>query len=406
MFSRSLTVFLIAVSCASGVDAQGAVTIEAGLAADAMRRNAGLAMGGYEAANLAIDHVLDKVLTGDNPETSGQRLLRFGRLWFVNLPVAALIHGATHDYGHFSHLGELGVHNHTREVTMWPWPVPVAYSVEFFDSDRHFRATEETAVIAGGEEGAATLRRALMNKIYGGDSAYYGDDVLLGYAVMDFTAYALTDLGVSVNADGSLPGNIGDFEEYVIRLMEQRPRREWQSAIRDLSARLRRDAWLNLLDLGFYSAFKDVATYVMTGEKQSAPATLPLGSLKVVPGLHAALTPDGPEEGLDVRLLSPRYLTHVELRHVTTATEESLWGTGVTLRSRDGRHYRPEARIDVAQESDASPGYAVQVGVRGPVPGTRQRLVVAPLVGYKNTGYLPDLPVRSGGLFSIAVTFR
>lgn len=51
-------------------------------------------------------------------------------------------------------------------------------------------------------------------------------------------------------------------------------------------------------------------------------------------------------------------------------------------------------------------GEDMQVGVRGLLPGTHQRLTVAPLAGYKNEGYLPDLPMKGGALFSITATFR
>lgn len=384
--------------------------IEFEFATPGIRRNNGLITPIGQLGNLGADFVLDKAFGEADGKSGGKAARRLAQLWFVNLPIAALTNLYNHDNGHFARYDEIGPSRKSYVRRWWPWPVPIAGSIEQTQpTDDTVPSLEQAlAVVAGGIRGSAASRQTTMDRIYSRERGSYFDSVLLGYTVFDFTGYALLDLGITRQSASNVFGQDGDFEQYVWLLsvlpggpapaVDPRPWRE------DRRATIRKYAWLNLVDYGFYSAVHGVADYVISGERDVKSHSLSIGGVRMVPGLHAALGVFGPELGGDIRVIGRSYLTHVALNRIDTNSGASLWGGGVRLRALAPMRLAPEARIDIARQPEERTAISVQGGVRGLVPGTSQRLEFGVLAGRKNTGYVAEFPKRSGWLFSASAT--
>ena len=390
----------------------GPTEIELELSNSAIRRYAGLFAATGETLNWGADLGLD-ALVGANAERRPRDLLaRLGRLWFVNLPIASLTHAASHDYGHFARGDEAGFHTRALRVTHWPWPIPLTGSVEGEgegeDDGPRPDPSVKLPILGGGEQGAYTLKQTLTDKIYTADTANYFDWLVLGYAALDFPLYAWSDLSPSslTSFDAFFRTQQGDFRQYVLALDEIESGEIKIRTVREYANGIRRDAWLNLADYALWAGFARVGAYVVTGSRRTTNPAIRIGAVRVVPGAHATLSSLGPEKGIDVRLLTSAYLSHLDARAITLPSGRHLWGSGVTMRSRDTRRFLPEARADVWQRPTEGPGFRFEAGARHEIPAFGGRLDASFHVGYKSDGYLADAPERAGILLSLSGTLR
>lgn len=378
---------------------------------DIVRRTALFTTAG-QVLNRAADAGLDAVLGTSHRTRTADVLLRLGRLWFVNLPVAALAQGAAHDSGHFARYAEYSDDSWTRRMKQWPWPVPIAVSVEYLPPPPSFDefVVESLPVLGGGEQASTLTKQRLNDQIYRSDTAGYFDWILVAYSSLDYPIYAWTDLS------DNLGGAAGDFRQYanVMTVMaptqiDRRTARLSESARGELAsnqARLRHDAWLNLADFSLWQAVERVGRYVATGERQTANATLSIAGVRFVPGAYATLSSEGPERGVDVRVVAASLLARVNVRRVSTLSSESRWGTGFALRSRDARRFLPEAAVDLWQRGGAHPGYRIELGTMHALTFAGRRWETSARAGYKSEGYLLDAPRRATALASLTLTAR
>jgi hypothetical protein len=384
--------------------------IELEISNSAIRRYAGLFAAAGETLNWGADLGLD-ALVGENSERRPRDLLaRLGRLWFVNLPIASLTHAASHDYGHFARGDEAGFHTRAIRVTHWPWPIPLSGSVEGdgeVDGPRPDPSVQ-LPILGGGEQGAYTLKQTLTDRIYSTNTADYFDWLVLGYAALDYPMYAWSDLSPSSLAsfEAFFRTPPGDFRQYVLALDEIESGEIKIRTVREYSTGIRRDAWLNLADYALWAGFARVGEYVVTGSRRTTNPAVRIGAVRVVPGAHATLSSLGPEKGIDVRLLTSAYLSHLDVRAITLPSGRHFWGGGVTMRSRETSRFLPEARADIWQRPTEGPGSRFEVGARHEIPAFGGRLDGSFHVGYKSAGYLSDAPERAGILLSFSGAVR
>jgi hypothetical protein len=367
---------------------------------DMIRRSALYVTAG-EAVNRAADLGLDALIGPTDQRRTRDVFARLGRLWFVNMPVAAIAHGSAHNAGHFARAAEFGLHGGRTVVDHWPWPIPIFSSVEYVAQPPSFgdEISQGLAVIGGGEQGATLTKQRLNDQIYSRDSTGYFDWVLLGYTSLDYPTYAWSNLRDS-NRDEP-----GDFRSYaqVLTLLEPNPSFEKEARHAD---RLRHDAWLNLADYSLWQAVARVAQYVATGERQTQNATLSIGGIRFVPGTYASLSSLGPERGVDVRVLSSALLTRVNVRQISTPVDGALWGAGAAIRSRDPRRLLPEGNFDVWQRTGERPGVRVEAGTTTRKTIRGQPFDASIRIGYKTEGYLVDAPMRATILAGFSLSCR
>jgi hypothetical protein len=393
------------------------VDIEVEYARSELPRRVALFMSLGEAANRGADLGLDKVF-GDEREGRSRVALRIARLWFVNLPIAALTTASSHNAGHFARMNEVERGEHVLHVTHWPWPVPLVGTIEWGTS-RIETPMQEMSVVGGGEQGSRVLKERVVDKIYTSNRADYFDWVLAGYASLDFPMYAWTDLRPSYfsSPDRFWNSNPADFRNYVhaeqdaVRiaggdgLFALNPAVQL-GGLKRFAREIRRSAWLNLADFTLWSAFQRTIQYAISGERATANPSLSVGPLRLVPGAYATLGTVGLERGLDVRVLGSRYLTHLNIRHTAPPAGGGRWGLGIGMRSRTKTAIRPETQVDVWQRPGNQPGFRVEAGLRGPLRTGSQPFETALRFGYKCEGYLSDAPYRATLLASISTTIR
>jgi hypothetical protein len=380
--------------------------IELELSNSAIHRYTGLFAAAGETLNWGADLGLD-ALVGANSERRPRDLLaRLGRLWFVNLPIASLTHVASHDYGHFARADEAGFHTRALRVTHWPWPIPLTGSVE--SAGPRPAPSVQLSELGGGEQAVYTLKQTLTDKIYSANTANYFDWLVLGYAALDYPMYAWSDLSPSslTSFDAFFRTQPGDFRQYVLALAEIESGEIKIRTVREYANGIRRDAWLNLADYALWAGFARVGAYVVTGSRQTTNPAIRIGALRIVPGAHATLSSLGPEKGVDVRLLTSAYLSHLDVRAIALPSGRHLWGSGVTMRSRETSRFLPEARADIWQRPTEGPGFRFEAGARHELPAFGGRLDASFHVGYKSAGYLADAPERAGILLSLSGTLR
>jgi hypothetical protein len=371
---------------------------------DMIRRSA-VDVAAGQAVNRAADLGLDALIGRTDQRRARDVFARLGRIWFVNMPVAALAQGAAHDSGHFARLAETGVHEGRRHVDQWPWPVPIVVSVEFVPPPEspEESITHGLAILGGGEQASTLTKQRVTDQIFTRDSAGYFDWMLLAYASLDYPIYAWSDL--SGNLESTYRRGPGDFRQYaeLMTFLGAHPSAETEAWHAD---RLRHDAWLNLADYSLWQALARVAQYVATGERRTQNAALSIGGIRFVPAAYATLGSLGPERGIDVRVSSSALLTRVNVRQMSTPADDALWGAGAAIRSRDPRRLLPEGNIDVWQRTGRGPGFRLEAGTT-----TRRTIHGQPFdasvrIGYKTEGYLMDAPMRATILAAFSVSWR
>jgi len=362
-----------------------------------------------QAVNRAADLGLDAAFGRTDTRRGRDVIARLGRIWFVNLPIAALTHGAIHDAGHFARHGEFTDEPGRRVIEQWPWPVPITVSAEYFappgSPDTEF--DDGLAVLGGGEQASTLTKQRLADQIYRRDTAGYFDWMVLTYASLDYPVYAWTDLSRGIQQRD------GDFRQYATEMTYLSPplqigsrvtqRLEYHLRTED---RLRHDAWLNLADFSLWQGVARVGRYVATGERRTTNGTLSIGGVRFVPSAYATLSSFGPERGADVRLVSSVLLTHLNVRRITTPMNESLWGTGVALRSRDPHRFLPEGNLDVWQRTGKEPGFRLEAGTTRTLTIAGRPMETSIRLGYKTEGYLLDAPQRATVLAAVTVSGR
>lgn len=381
------------------------IDVDLEFATSELPRRVGLYTAMGEAANRGADVALDKLLGPHEGSSRSGIALRLGRLWFVNLPIAALSAAASHNAGHFARMNEVSNEDHFLRVTQWPWPIPLVGTIEW-GGTLLVTPLDERSVFGGGEQGSRVAHDRLADKIYASERADYFDWVLLAYASLDFPAYAWTDLRPShfSSLDTLFNSGRADFSNYVLSVAGD----YWEpdlAAIDRHASEIRHSAWLNLADLALWSAVGRTAQYVATGERSTKGLVLPIGRYRIVPGAYASLATPGLERGVDVRVVGDGYLTHVNLRRTSLASG-GRWAAGLGVRPRLNAKLKPEGQLDLWQQLDAGPGFRVEVGARGPLRTGSQPFTTSFRIGYKTKGYLADAPYRATLLASISTTIR
>src|SRR5207245_571684 len=166
----------------------------------------------------------------------------------------------------------------------------------------------------------------------------------------------------------------GGFRQFVSTLAVLGPAGFGLPTLQTHADSVRRDCWLNLLDYSLVAGFSRLAAFVVTGERRTAPSTLKIWRLRVVPGAHASLTALGPARGLDIRLVTSPYLYHLGAEVITTSANGRLWASALELRSRDTARLLPEVFLNLWQRPTLGAGLRLEAGVRRMIPGAGGRL--------------------------------
>jgi hypothetical protein len=404
-----LAVALVAMTAVSAAaqsaPADGRADINVEVSSSDMIRRTAIYTAAGQGLNRAADAGLDALFGRTGTRRTRDVFARLGRIWFVNLPIAALAQGAAHDSGHFARLAEFGVHAGRRQMEQWPWPVPIAISVELVPPPESFDAAlaQGLAVLGGGEQGSTLTKQRLADQIYQRDATGYFDWMLVAYASLDYPIYAWSDLSGHIEA--AFERGPGDFLQYAefMTFLGPNPGAEAQARNED---RLRRGAWLNLADYSLWQALIRVGQYVATGERRAENATVRIGALRLVPSAYATLGSLGPERGAEVRFVASSLLTRLNVRYTTTPDEAGLWGAGAVVRSRDPRRLRPEGNVDVWQRPGKGAGVRVEAGSTRTLTIAGHALDVSARIGYKTEGYLTDAPMRATVLAAFSLSTR
>lgn len=378
----------------AGSDSQATITI--GASASELDTRIDPVAGVGQAANRMADLGLDALLPRSSDRSARGAWTRLARLWFVNLPVASLAHNYIHDAGHLARLREFGVPSFDKDITSWPWPIPVTISIERIDENAPLSLEQEVAIQAAGEGAARALADRMLDRIYRGEQANYFDWVLFGYAKIDFSTYGLTDLS-NDRIDG-------DFSAYTWQRVWLEESREPDRRYAFYVSQLRHAALWSLADYSLVSALNSVGRYLVTGQRHTPNPVLRLGPVGLVPGAYADLTPDGPERGADLRLVTRAHLTTLSLGAVDTATGTRLWRAAGSLHSRLDTRPMPEVRASLWQQDASSIGGSVEIGARGRVAVGAARLGIVGSIGYKTRGYMSSQPLKASPLASISVS--
>jgi hypothetical protein len=265
---------------------------------------------------------------------------------------------------------------------------------------------DRMAVVGGGEQGAHLQKDRLVDKIYSRESADYFDWLVVGYATLDFPTYAWYDLRPSRLASGSaFAEGAADFRNYVAALADLEPGGGFET-VRRKAREIRRAAWLNLADFTLWSGATRMVRYVRTGQRRTKSPVLRIKGLRLVPGAYSTLSSVGPENGVDVRVLSARYLGHLNVRRTSARQRAGRWGAGFGLTSREARWRLPEMQGDLWQRAGPTPGFRMEAGSRGVLRPGEHALEGAFRLGYKSAGYLVDAPARAGLLASVSASIR
>ena len=391
--------------------------VDVEISSSEIERNASLLATAAQVGNAGADLGLDALFGRPDQRTVGQALRRLGQLWFVSLPIASLAQGRAHDFGHIARGHEIGVVTESIEILQWPWPIPIAQSAE--RAGGMVTDYERLAIFGGGEQGSHVQQELLLDRIYSRDHANYFDWVLFAYAQLDAPVYAWWDLrrdrltneaidiATSPDFDGDRRSILGDYGQYAIS-MTVIGANEYSDAgvIRRYADGLRRAVWMNVLDFSLWAGVVRTADYVITGDRNAPVPVLKVGGLAFVPGAYASLSSDGPEKGVRVRMVTPRFLPHVEVRWIDTVSSRRLWGVGAGLRTRSTARLGPEIRTDLWQRDGRGAGFRLEAGARGQLTIGKAPLEASFRLGYKTEGYLSDAPRKAGPLASLGVGMR
>ncbi len=395
------------------------VSVDVEISSSEIERNAALMATAAQVGNAAADLGLDALFGRPAERTVGQALRRLGQLWLVNMPIASLAQGRAHDFGHIARGHELGLVTESIEILQWPWPIPIAQSVEHGGG----LATdyETLAIFGGGEHGSHVQQELLLDRIYSRDRANYFDWVLFAYAQLDAPVYAWWDLRRERLTDEAIDfaispdfdaisdqrAMLGDYGQFAIS-MTRIETNGYQDGgfVREYADRLRQAVWMNVIDFSLWAGVARVADYVITGKRDAPIPLLKVGRIGFVPGAYSNLSSDGPEKGVRLRMVTPRYLPHVEVRWIDSVSKRRLWGVGAGLRTRSTARFGPELRTDLWQRDGQGAGFRFEAGVRRQLTVGKRPLDASFRIGYKSEGYLADAPRKSGPLASFGVAMR
>ena len=210
----ALTAMTAVPAAAQAAAADGRADINVEVSSSDMIRRTAIYTAAGQGLNRAADAGLDALFGRTDTRRSRDVFARLGRIWLVNLPIAALAQGAAHDSGHFARLAEFGVHAGRRQMEQWPWPVPIAVSVELVPPPESFEEAlaQGLAVLGGGEQGSTLTKQRLADGIYQRDSTGYFDWMLVAYSSLDYPIYAWGDLSGHIEA--AFERGPGDFRQY------------------------------------------------------------------------------------------------------------------------------------------------------------------------------------------------
>lgn len=395
------------------------VRVEVEVSSSEIERDAALTATAAQVGNAAADLGLDALFGKPDGHRVGPVLRRLGQLWLVSMPIASLAQGRAHDFGHVARGHELGIETDSIKILQWPWPIPIAQSAE--TGSGVATDYETLAIFGGGQQGSHVQQELLLDRIYRRERANYFDWVLFAYAQLDAPVYAwwdlrrerLTDQAIEMALNPDLFGAsdrravLGDYGQFAISMTRIDTNGYADAAhVRPYADSLRRAVWMNVLDYSLWAGVVRVADYVMTGDRDAPIPVLKIGGVAFVPGAYANLSSDGPEKGVRVRIVTPRYLPHVDVRWIDSSTTRRLWGIGAGVRTRSTARFGPELRTDLWQRDGKGAGFRLEAGARGQVTAGKHPLETSFRVGYKSEGYLADAPRKAGPLVSLGVAMR
>jgi hypothetical protein len=408
---------LVSIPHAAAQSSSPRVRVDVEISSSEIERNAAIMATAAEVGNAAADLGLDALFGRPDERKLGQALRRLGQLWFVSLPIASLAQGRAHDFGHIARGHEIGVVTESIEILQWPWPIPIAQSAE--RGGGMVTDYERLAIFGGGEQGSHVQQELLLDRIYSHDQANYFDWVLFAYAQLDAPVYAwwdlrrerLTDAAIDIATSPDFEGDrravLGDYGQFAISMTSIDANEYSGTArVRRYADSLKRAVWMNLLDFSLWAGVARAADYVITGDRNVPIPVLKIGRLALVPGAYASLSSDGPEKGVRVRMVTSRYLPHVDVRWIDTVSNRRLWGIGAGLRTRSTARLGPELRTDLWQRDGKGAGFRLEVGARRQLTVGKHPLEASFRVGYKSEGYLSDAPLKAGPLASLGVGMR
>jgi hypothetical protein len=393
--------------------------VDVEISSSEIERNAALMATAAQVGNAAADLGLDALFGTPDGGRVGPALRRLGQLWLVSMPIASLAQGRAHDFGHVARGHERGIGTDSIEILQWPWPIPIAQSAE--------RAAgvatdyETLAIFGGGQQGSHVQQELLLDRIYSRDHANYFDWVLFAYTQLDAPVYAwwdlrrerLTDAAIEIATSPDFDGVsdrrsvLGDYGQFAISMTRIETSGYSDAArVRQYADSLRHAVWMNVLDYSLWAGVMRVADYVITGDRYAPIPVLKIGRTTFVPGAYANLSSDGPEKGMRLRIVTPRYLPHVEVRWIDAMSNRRLWGVGAGVRTRSTARLGPELRTDVWQRDGKGAGFRFEAGARGQLMVGTRPLETSFRIGYKSEGYLTDAPRKAGPLASVGVAMR
>lgn len=373
-----------------------------------------------QVANEAANVALDRLWCPQDRRSVVAALARAGRLYFIAFPAAALVVGyGAHEGGHTARAVDSGWTDLHLDITKWPWPTPYIRASGYGVGPPGYRsANSELYNIASGEEGSRRMAEAMLDRVYATDTSHYFDWILLGYARLEFTAYALYDLTPAVVADPSRLFNGGyDFRAYAIEFTSLTNRtRISVDDFQKTARRLRRDAFLNVADMSLVSALLHTWRYIRDGETTTGVSTLSVHGIRVAAGAFASLGADGPERGLNAIVVLDRLFLRGQFSHIDAYGTTDLWAGTLTSRWRRDEGISPRFSAEVRQ-AQTEPEWTsrttahrhgqtlrVGTGATGDL-----RLGSRPAewdfdLSYKTRGYLPGLPTPAGLSAGVGIT--
>jgi hypothetical protein len=346
-------------------------------------------------------------------------------LYFIAFPTAALVVGyGAHENGHMARAVEEGWTQIDIDIQKWPWPTPFIRASGYGVAPNVATPYRPLYDVASGEEGSRRLAESLLERLFAREDSNYFDWVLLGYAKLEYSAYALYDLTPStIRSPDALFSDGYDFRSYAIEFTQLKgvgadglQYRDFQNSAR----RLRRDAFLNMADLTLASALVRTWRYIRHGETIGRAPALSWQGVTVTGGAFASLAAEGPERGLNALAVTQRLLVRSQISHIDAYGADDLWAWALSSRWRSEHGLAPRLSLEMRQAQTPfewgpddrrahKDGETIRIGLGASgVFLPRSRPVNWDIdVSYKTRGYLPGTPTRAGASASgaLEVTF-
>jgi len=354
-----------------------------------MRRNAQAAIVASRAIDDGVHLLLRHALKGTWTEANW--LGRTGRaltLIGFDAPLSFFVVGLNHEYGHIERAREVGIAWRLKVIGS-PW------------SEQAFVLSgppiTDMSTAAGGFDASEALKEIVEERWYTARATTVSDALLLLGTTVHLPLYARRDLRNDIL--GSIPrlhAASGDLAGYL---------REWTADpsggmgrhddIVRAGRSIRRSVWLNLLDWSTMSAARELAsTYIWQGSEVLAARWIPIGTVRLAPGLRYLPSPEGPERAIRTWLTYKAFLGKVWVRWTDPKEGRRLFGVGVSL-AQSRTALRPRVSIDVWNGTEGVTRWRAEVAGNATTPGIpRVRLAFA--FGYKTRGYVIGFPDRSG----------